>query len=147
MGRRVLGLLLLILLACGTPTKTEKKLFTIEVPYEISTLDPHERNTLSNFAVLSHFYEPLVTSDAGMKIQPCLAKLWENPDQLTWLFYLQTSVHFHSGKPLTSADVVYSFQRLLQHPELEMGGYLTDISDIRAVDRYTVRIHTLRPMN
>lgn len=147
MRSRVFVLFVTLLLLLGCHGKSKYETITIAVPYEFDTLDPHARNTLSNFAILSHFYEPLVETDAAMTIRPCLAKLWENPDALTWIFYLQPDVQFHSGRPLTSDDVVYSFRRLLDNPGLEMSGYLTDISDITAVGPHTVRVHTLRPMN
>jgi len=133
--RRKRGILLLyiILQICSVSCQKnsaiqEQHQIAIAVPYEIDTLDPHVRNSLSTFAVLSHFYEPLVTTDAEMRIQPCLATSWENPDLLTWIFYLRRGVKFQDGKTLDSGDVVYSYQRLLHGKNLEMAGYLVDIS-------------------
>lgn len=142
----IVFLILLGTISCSTQPRPGDRI-TIAVPYEFDTLDPQARNTVSNFAMLSHFYEPLVESDAAMTIRPCLAKLWENPDALTWIFYLQPNVKFHDGKALTSEDILYSFHRLLENPKLEMSGFLADISDITAVGPNAVRIHTAHPMN
>ncbi len=45
----------------------------------------------------------------GNKIGPELAESWEaSPDATVWRFQLRDGVEFHSGKPLTVADVVES---------------------------------------
>ncbi len=139
--------LLLSSFSCRNDAIKQRHEIAIAVPYEIDTLDPHVRNSLSTFALLSHFYEPLVTTDAEMKIQPCLAVSWENPDLLTWIFYLRSPVRFHDGKILDSGDVVYSYQRLLHSQKLEMAGYLLDIAEVSAQGPLTVRIRTKHPMN
>lgn len=120
---------------------------TISVPYEILTLDPHARNNLANFALVSHFYDPLVTTDADMKIRPCLARLWENPDPSTWIFHLQKDARFHSGRMLHADDVVYSITRLQQERDLEIGGYVRYVAEVTAVDARTVRLRTTRPLS
>ncbi|PWT90230.1 MAG: hypothetical protein C5B54_07525 [Acidobacteria bacterium] len=118
----------------------------ISVAYEIDTLDPHARTRLANYTIAFNMYEPLVTADPNMKIRPCLASRWENPDGYTWIFHLQPSVHFHSGKLLTSDDVVYSFQRVLNSPDLEVGSQLANVTEVKALDTDTVQIRTKRPL-
>jgi len=117
----------------------------LAVPYELGSLDPHARNSLSDFALLSNLYEPLVTTDGSMRILPCLAERWENPDQSTWIFHLRKNVRFHSGKDLTSKDVVYTFSRLLSSQDLEMAGYLLEVAEVTATDGMTVKIRTRFP--
>jgi peptide/nickel transport system substrate-binding protein len=121
----------------------------ISVPYEVDTLDPHVKNTVSNFTLLSHVYEPLVNTDADMKLRPCLARLWENPDPSTWIFHLQRGARFHSGRPLRAQDVVYSIRRLLapQPTHLEMSGYTLYVSSVEALDDQTVRLRTTKPLS
>lgn len=135
------------LLSCSQKVLPDRDEIHISVSYDPDSLDPHAKNTVSNFAIASNFYEPLVQADADMKIQPALAHSWENPDVYTWIFHLQSSVKFHSGKELDSEDVVYSYKRLLEHPELQISGYLSDIVEVTAVDRYRVRIRTRSPLS
>lgn len=80
-----------------------------------------------------------------MAARPALAARWTNPDAQTWLFHLRPGVKFHSGRPFTSADVVFSFERLQKEPTLEMSAYLSEIASVTAVDALTVRFRTLRP--
>jgi len=58
--------------------------------------------------VLQH----LVYLGEGMTVQPELATEWSSPDGKVWTFTLQDGVKFTNGEPFTSADVVYSMDRL-----------------------------------
>ncbi|MBI2839769.1 MAG: hypothetical protein HYX75_15765 [Acidobacteria bacterium] len=139
-------LLLVALVSCRrTPTPAPEHL-SISVPYELDSLDPHARNTISNFAVLSHFYEPLVRTDARLKVQPCLARTWETPDPVTWIFHLEPTARFHSGRPIRARDVVSTIERLRENPRLEMRAYTVYISDVAEIDPLRVRIRTTRPL-
>lgn len=120
---------------------------TIALPHEVTTLDPHATFTLPNLAVLLNVYETLVSSDSEMRLAPCLAQRWENPDLTTWVFHLRPNVRFHGGKVLDSGDVVYSFDRLLRRRDLKMSGYLLYIESVEAVGPLAVRIRTTRPLS
>lgn len=143
----VSAILLLFLFSCKeTPVVQKPDSIQISVPYELDLLDPHAETRLSSFALLFNFYEPLVTTDAGMRFQPGLADRWENPDVYTWIFHLRPSVRFHSGKSMTSADVVYSYKRLMETPGLEINTYLIDVSEVHATGPLTVSVRTKSPL-
>ncbi|MCC6131471.1 MAG: hypothetical protein IT186_16255 [Acidobacteria bacterium] len=120
---------------------------TVSVPHDPETLDPHSHDRLAEFVFSSQLFEPLVKTDADMGIAPSLAARWVNPDLLTWIFHLRPSVKFHDGRPLTAADVVYSIDRLRQHPELENSVYALRITSVKALDDLTVEIKTTHPMS
>jgi len=144
--RFALGLVLLLLLPACSKDVAPVRVIRISVPYELDSLDPHARNTLSNFAILSNFYEPLITTDSSMRIVPCLARLWENPDLNTWIFHLQPNARFQDGRPVLASDVVYTFERLMKgSEELEMKGYILNIMEVTAISPLSVRIRTSRP--
>ncbi|MEW6366371.1 MAG: ABC transporter substrate-binding protein [Acidobacteriota bacterium] len=115
------------------------------MPYEIETLDPHAEAKLGNVSVLSNIYDPLVTTDAGMRVQPCLATSWETPNSQTWILHLRPSVSFHSGRSLRAADVLYSLNRVLHDSALGMSSTLVDVTRVRQIDDLTVEIRTSRP--
>lgn len=51
-------------------------------------------------------------------VLPSLAKAWElSEDGRVYTFHLREGVTFSNGSPLTSSDVLYSFTRLLTHPD------------------------------
>ncbi len=117
----------------------------LSVPYEVDQLDPHARNWVGSFAIASHFYEPLVTTDAEMGLVPALAARWTSPDPETWIFHIRPEVTFHSGRALTAQDVVYSIKRLLNDPSLDMVSYASEVKGVRASGPLTVEIRTRRP--
>ncbi|WP_071208289.1 ABC transporter substrate-binding protein [Agrobacterium vitis] len=58
-------------------------------------------------------FDGLLTYDIEQKPQPQLAERWEaSPDGLSYTFVLREGIKFTDGKPLTSADVAYSINKL-----------------------------------
>src|SRR3990172_597780 len=49
------------------------------------------------------------------KLVPGLADRWEmSPDGKTYTFFLHKGVKWHDGEDFTAADVVYTFQRIIE---------------------------------
>ncbi len=91
--------------------------------------------------IVNMIQDTLVALDwDGKTVIPYLAKSWQiSEDGKTYTFKLRDDVQFCSGKKFTSADVVYSFKRLLD-PETKapLKWRAGNIKDIRATDPYTV---------
>ncbi|WP_252407713.1 ABC transporter substrate-binding protein, partial [Escherichia coli] len=59
-------------------------------------------------------YESLLRYSFDLKPMPGLAQSWEvSPDGLKYTFKLFPNITFHDGKPMTSADVVFSVMTVL----------------------------------
>lgn len=60
-----------------------------------------------------------------MEPRPMLAKSWDiSPDGLTYTFHLRRGVQFSDGRPITSADVMFSFDVVMDdklHPSMQDG--------------------------
>jgi len=134
----------LALAACGKAPGPDREL-RVAVPYDLSSFDPHAKNGVGAYEVLSAVYEPLVTLDRSMRPVPALAVSWETPDPLTWVFRLRPGVRFHDGSPLSAEDVAASLQRLLTDERLEMRSYLSGVAEVTARGADTVVVRTLRP--
>ena len=88
----------------------------------IQKLDPHVTTTASSARILNNLFNSMVglTSDLEITtdtdiIQPGLAKDWTVSDDLkTYEFTLRDGVKFHDGSTLTSADVKYSYNRIVE---------------------------------
>ena len=105
------------------------------------TLDPQVNVT--NDKVLRLLYDGLLSHDDDGNIIPALAESWEHSDDyLTWTFHLRQDVKFANGKDLTSADVVATFNRLIDkdHP-LRYSEKVEFIDSVEALDDYTVQIN------
>ncbi len=78
-------------------------------------LDPALGSLDSEVMLNRALYDALVDIRPDSSIAPNLASGWEiSEDGLTYTFTLQSGVTFQDGSPLTSADVVYTFNRLVE---------------------------------
>ena len=91
-------------LALGAPGAAAPLVFARQE--ETETLDPHKTTAISSAEVDYTLYDTLTSLDYDNTVKPGLAESWEiSPDGKTYTFTLRQDVKFHSGKPLTSADV------------------------------------------
>ena len=112
---------------------------------EWTGLDPHVASTVSSFYVLVNVVESLTTMNDNIELSPSLASEWtQSEDGKTWTFTLNEGVMFSNGEEMTSADVVWSMNRILD-PETGSGRVAAvGGSDAvwEAVDTYTVSVTT-----
>ena len=81
---------------------------------EKQSMDPADMHSGDDAYHTFAVYNRLVDIDDNFNVLPELATEWSvSDDGLTWTFKLRDGVKFHSGKDFSSADVVYSFKRLL----------------------------------
>jgi peptide/nickel transport system substrate-binding protein len=91
-------------------------------------------------------FSSLVSHDAQMKITPDLAASWETPDPLTYIFHLRPGVKFHDGRPLTAADVKFTFDSILSGAvKSPKRGSFKMVDTIEAPDDATVIFHLHEP--
>jgi|FLYN01.1.fsa_nt_gi peptide/nickel transport system substrate-binding protein len=107
-------------------------------------LDPALGSLDSEVMFNRALYDALVDIRPDSSITPNLASDWEiSEDGLTYTFTLQEGVTFHDGSPLTSADVVYTFNRMV-----EVGSSAVNILgefEVEAPDETTVVFTLLAP--
>lgn len=108
-------------------------------------LDPSQGSNDSEVLFNRSIYDYLVEALPDRTIAPNLAKDWTiSEDGLTYTFNLQDGPKFHDGSAFTSADVVYTFNRLisLKSPALNILGEF----EVSAPDPLTV-VFTLKTPN
>ncbi|MGB9031088.1 MAG: ABC transporter substrate-binding protein [Acidobacteriaceae bacterium] len=94
----------------------------------------------------SLLFDALVRRDEHFGLQPLLATSWETPDPLTWVFHLRTDARFHDGRPLTSRDVKFTIDSILDGTVISVkAGSFTTLDHIDAPDPATVVFHLKKP--
>ncbi|MBA3479058.1 MAG: ABC transporter substrate-binding protein [Lautropia sp.] len=112
---------------------------------DILTLDPHAQSHTATSAILQHAYEGLVRYDSNFQIEPALAASWTRTSPTEWRFNLRKGVKFHDGAPLTTEDVVFSFERL-KEANSSMTSHVNNIKEVRRVDDFTVDLILEKPL-
>ncbi|MGR6966980.1 ABC transporter substrate-binding protein [Geodermatophilus sp. URMC 61] len=108
--------------------------------------DPHVTTAYPSFQVLENVYDTLVVPNAeDLTMEPSLAESWEtSEDQLTWTFTLRDGVTFHDGSTFDSADVVYSYRRIIDE-QLSNSFRFQNVTAVEAPDPRTVVIRLSQP--
>ncbi|QPC44142.1 ABC transporter substrate-binding protein [Kaustia mangrovi] len=112
----------------------------------INTLDPMKASLIPEFYVLWAIFNGLLKFNDKMEIEGDLAESWEAVSPTVWRFRLREGVTFHDGKPMTSEDVKFTFERLMA-PDADSPhkSKFEAVTEVRAVDPLTVEIETAKP--
>ncbi len=109
------------------------------------TMDPHAVNSAPVLGFLNNVYEGLVRRGKDMTIEPALATSWEPiGDGDGWRFTLRQGVTFHDGSEFTAEDVLFSYRRASSE-QADTASWFAPVSDVVAVDEFTVDILTSAP--
>lgn len=109
---------------------------------EAEGFDPHLVPAASSIQIYSRIYEGLLGFSPAGELVPELAHSWEILDDVTYKFHLREGVLFHNGREMTSADVKYSFQRMMDPDVGSLArSYFDMVEGIETPDDYTVIFH------
>ncbi|HEY2073978.1 MAG TPA: ABC transporter substrate-binding protein [Gaiellaceae bacterium] len=100
----------------ATAHRTSGATLVVDNSFTLKTSDPARAFDPTGSTVDRAIYDTLFTYKGGDLAHPIplLVSSWqENNGGKTFNFQLKKNVHFANGSPLTSADVVFSFQRLV----------------------------------
>ena len=96
-------------------------------------------------SINSNIFNSLVEFDQSYRIIPALAESWNNPDNLTWRFFLRKDVKFHNGNIFSADSVKYSIELIKGDKNNTLFSYLTMVKEVSIVNDFTVDIITLEP--
>jgi peptide/nickel transport system substrate-binding protein len=80
---------------------------------EPDTLDPATSTIYTGAQVYDNIFSKLIDIDENNEYVGILATKWTQNDDTTWTFDLVDNATFHNGEKFTSADVKYTFERIL----------------------------------
>lgn len=139
-------LLLLALSSCSRSVHTEPGVVNFLIESMPTNLDPRIGTDAVSQRLDSLIFSSLVELDAQRIPRGDLAEKWETPDPLTYVFHIRSGVKFHDGQALTSADVKYTFDSILDRTVTSpKRGSLAQIRSVDAPDAATVIFHLQEP--
>jgi oligopeptide transport system substrate-binding protein len=121
------------------------------------TLDPALSGDLSSHTYITQVFSGLLRLDDSLNPVPDIAESWQrSQDGKIYTFSIRKGVNFHNGKSVTAQDFKYSWERAC-YPNTKsqtaamylndivgatdvMQGKSTEITGIKVVDTYTLRV-------
>ncbi|AOJ19991.1 MULTISPECIES: peptide ABC transporter substrate-binding protein [Burkholderia cepacia complex] len=135
---------------------------TRQVPAEVESLDPAHIESWTGNTIGLDLFEGLARIDAAGQVVPGVALSWERKTPQTWIFKLRHDAKWSNGQPVTAADFVYSWQRLVDpktgskytilvefiknSKDIIAGKAAPTTLGVRAVDPYTLEVTTDVPV-
>ena len=115
---------------------------------EPRTLNPMGYDTVQAGTIMRNMlYDTLVTLDEKMNPAPMLAKSWEvSDDGLVWTFHLVEGATWHDGRPLTSADIAFTYRYVIDNKIGNFINYLKHIKQVGTPDPATLVLTYQEPI-
>lgn len=143
---RLLAVAVPLACSCACSPKPDANTLVMIVESSPANLDPRVGVDAASERIDSLIFDDLLTRGNNLDVQPGLAESWEIPNLLTYVFHLHKGVRFHDGRPLTSRDVKWTFDSLLQgkirSPKRSVYRF---VDHIDTLDDYTVVFHLKEP--
>jgi len=115
---------------------------------EVTNLDPHKVPAFTSARVFELVYSYLMRLDENLGVQPDLAESAPtvSADGKTVTVKIRSGVKFHNGDALTSADVKYTFDRIIDPKTAAVArSFFADVETITAPDPTTVIFNLKSP--
>src|SRR5256714_2911359 len=143
-------LLLMLLPLAGCRRGAESGTLVIAIEVAPAGFDPRfSTGNGMSARIMQLVYDTLVVKNNVFEFVPSLAERFEEAaDHQTFTFHLRQGVTFHNGKPLTSADVKYTFASI-KDPATKspIRGSVDKITRIDAPDSQTVIFYAGEPFD
>jgi peptide/nickel transport system substrate-binding protein len=147
--RKTLHLLLtaaFLLTLCACSRKPDRNTLVMIIESSPNNLDPRIGIDAQSERIDELIFDALVRRDEHFNLQPSLATSWDIPNPLTYVFHLRTDVRFHGGQPLTSCDVKWTFDSILNGTiRTAKASSYRFVDHIEVPDDYTVIFHLKEP--
>jgi peptide/nickel transport system substrate-binding protein len=144
LGAFVIPLFVCLLLSCSS--KPDANTLVMVIQSSPTNLDPRVGLDGSSERIDSLIFDDLLSRGDNLDVAPELAERWEIPDPLTYVFHLHHRVKFHDGRLLTSRDVKWTFDSLLQgNVRSTKTAVYRFVDHVDTPDDFTVIFHMKEP--
>jgi peptide/nickel transport system substrate-binding protein len=142
----VIAALALTLALPSCSSKPDRDTLVMVIESSPTNLDPRVGIDGYSERIDNLIFDDLLSRGDNLDVAPGLAERWEVPDPQTYIFHLHHGVKFHDGRPLTSRDVKWTFDSLLQGKvRSTKAAVYRFVENIDAPDDYTVTFHMKEP--
>ena len=143
-GALLCGALILLLLSCSS--KSDPNTLVMIIESSPTNLDPRVGLDAQSARIDALIFDGLLARGDNLNVVPDLAEHWDIPDPQTYIFHLHHGVKFHDDRLLTSRDVKWTFDSLLQGKirSTKTANYRF-VDRIDAPDDFTVIFHLKEP--
>ena len=109
-------------------------------------LDPRYATDANAVRVGNLIYNSLLRADNRSHLQAELVDSWRMIDATTYVFNLRRDVKFHTGRPLTAADVKFTYESILDPSSRSpKRGLLKPLRAIEQTGAYQLQFHLFAP--
>ncbi|HUY81339.1 MAG TPA: ABC transporter substrate-binding protein [Acidobacteriaceae bacterium] len=141
----VFAVIAVMLSGCGR-SKPPANTVVMLIENSPNSLDPRVGTDAVAERVDALIFDSLVQRNNHFGLDPDLALSWQTPNPLTYVFHLRSGVYFQDGRPLTSRDVKWTLDSVLNGTIISIkAGAYKNIAGIDAPDPATVIIHLSQP--
>ena len=125
------------------------KRVTFAITTTLEGWSPYTQSGATGYSMWMQVLEPLVHKEfkdgKGVYV-PKLAERFETTDGKTWTFYLRKGVKWSDGSEFTAADVVHSWNRIMNDDDSKQQGQLKAyVQSMETPDPYTLRTVLKQP--
>ena len=122
-------------------------MLTAALLQDVESLNPFLDLSASAVQIFGLNYDRLTEfRTADNQTVPGLATAWKTAsDQKTWTFTIRSGVHWSDGKPLTAADIAFTYTTIMNHAGAVNASEVKDFSSVTAPNPETLVITTKVP--
>ncbi len=127
-------------LGCSKNELKNQNILIIGMENSPTNLDPRFALDLASSQVIQLIFNSLLIHDINGNLIPDLVEKWEILNNTEYIFYLKKGVRFHDGLEMTSVDVKFTYDFVLntENQSPKIGG-LEKLKKIEVVDKYTIK--------
>jgi len=140
------SLFILVLVFTSCSRKPDPNTLVVIIESSPSNLDPRVGLDAWSQNIDGLLFDNLLSRDEHLSVKPGLAEGWETPNPKTYIFHLHKNVRFSDGRPLTSRDVKWSYDSLMEGKiRSAKSATYRSVDKIETPDVNTVVFHLKQP--
>lgn len=141
-------MLMLALTSCGRPARQPNNSLTVAIESVPTNLDPRLATDAASVRIIQLVYNGIMKWNDEYELEKDLAESVKNIDRTTYLITLKPGIKFHHGRELTSQDVKFTIESILD-PKLNSPNYnsFERLAKVEIIDKYQLKLSLKEPFS